>query len=493
MRLFHITDLPSNLVFIQLEDSFRENLLKTSKKVFGTYQKLGKFVNYTDAGIISTFRIKKQFTKLSTIIKLAKFLYKKGYHEFDIDNVEKKIVAYRGIGASLIIKNPNFPLREDEEMIRIFFHLLGDGYGGKYGFAKPFYRNYTRELLDEFEEDLKVFGEVPHIKRETIVEIPSVIGYILRHIYKINFESHKSFIPPVIFRLPSKLVAQGIKAFADDEASIDDCRIRFHSSNKRLLFGIKKLIIKKFPEIKNGIGGITESETYLNGKKFIGYSFPILSGGLEYYYHLIGFSHLEKKDCLERIIERKQRKWNRRNKNITKLLILRNLENKNRTVKEISKEVGITESIVRSHLEANKSNTILSMKRMSFVKNIDFNNTRGKIWSITKMGLKFLKENRYKLDKFSIEVNIYKSYLELVKKFQCVTPSAIAKKRNCRDDTASRQLLKLYRNNYLIRNRIGKEEYKYRLSNEGIRFLLKDQKILLEKTVNRKIRINQYV
>lgn len=493
MRLFHLKDLPANLVFIYLEDELRKQFLETARQAFGGSKKLGAFVGYTDAGIIETFRVKNRFTKLSTIIKLANFLSQRGFRGFSLNEVEKKVVAYRGIGTSLIIKNPNFPLKEDKRMIRIFFHLLGDGYGGKYGVAKPFYRNYTKELLDEFEEDIRVFGKVPHIKRETIVEIPSVTGYILGHIYKINFESHKSFIPPVIFRLPGKLVAQGIKAFADDEASIDDCRIRFYSSNKRLLSGIKKLIIKKFSEMKDKIGGITESETYLNRKKFIEYSFPILSGGLEYYYHLIGFSHPEKKDCLERIIERKQRKWNRRNKNITKLLILRNLEDKNRTVKEISKEVGITESIVRSHLEGNKSNGILSMKRMSFVKNIDFNNTRGKIWSITEMGLKFLKENRYKLDKFSIEGNIYRSYLGLVKKFQCLTSSAIAKKRNCRNDTASKQLLKLYRNNYLIRNRIGKKEYKYRLSNEGIRFLLKDQKILLEEAVNKKLRVNQYV
>ncbi len=104
-------------------------------------------------------------------------------------------------------------------------------------------------------------------------------------------------------------------------------------------------------------------------------------------------------------MERRKRKWARRDKNITKLLILQSVENGNKTVKEISKEVGITESIVRSHFEGSKSNKVLSLNKMSFVKNIGFNNTRGRIWSITDKGLKFLKENRYKLDKFSIEGN----------------------------------------------------------------------------------------
>ena len=475
MRLFHLIDLPENLVFIYLEDSFRENFLKTLKEIFGTYRKLGKFVNYTDAGIIETFRVKNRFTKLSTIIKLANFLSERGYHEFDLNNVEKKVVAYRGIGTSLIIKNPNFSLREDERMVRIFFHLLGDGYGGKYGFAKPFYRNYTRELLDEFEEDLKVFGEVPHIKRETIVEIPSVIGYIFEYIYKVNFESHKSFIPPVIFRLSSKLVAQGIKAFADDEASVEDCRIRFHSSNKRLLSGIRNLIIKKFPEFSGKIGEIRRDETCLRGKKFIKYSFTIFSKGLKLYYSLIGFSHLKKLESLKRIIERRERTWERRDNNITKLLILQSLKKESKTVKEISKEVGITDSVVRQHFEGNKSSGVLSLSKMNFAKNSGFTKTKAKIWSIIDEGLKFFKKNEFKLDKFSIEGNISKVYLELIRKFRkdksWTTPSYIANKRNCRNDTASKLLLKLNRNNYLARNRIGKEEYGYRLTKEGMRFL----------------------
>jgi len=53
-------------------------------------------------------------------------------------------------------------------------------------------------------------------------------------------------------------------------------------------------------------------------------------------------------------------------------------------------------------------------------------------------------------------------------------------------------LLKLYRNYYLKRNRIGKKEYRYKLTKEGIRFLLKDQQIL-EAAVNKILKVNQYV
>lgn len=496
MKLFRITDLPPNLVFIYLEDKFRRKFLETLKDTFGTYKKLSEYIGYTSTGIVETFRVKNRFTKLSTIIKLAKFLSEKGHREFDLNRVEKKIVAYRGIGTSLIIRDPNFPLKEDERMIRIFFHLLGDGYGGKYGYGggNPFYRNYTKNLLDEFEKDLKVFGKVPHIKRATIVEIPHVIGYILKHIYKINFESRRSFIPSVIYKLPRELIAQGIKAFADDEASVEDCRIRFHSSNKKLLSGIKSLMIRKFPEFSGKIGKIKKSKTYLRGKKFIRYSFTIFSEGLKPYYDLIGFSHPEKAEALKRIIERKERKWQRRQKGITKLLILQSLKDKNKTAKEISKEVGITESVVRLHFGGSKSSGILSLKEKGFAKNIGFTKTKAKIWNITQEGLKFLKENKHRLDKFLIEGNTFKFYLELSRKIQeeknWVTSLDIARKRNCRIDTASKQLLKLYRNNYLTRNRRGKE-YRYKLTKEGNRFLIKDK--ILEKAVNKKLRANQYV
>jgi predicted ArsR family transcriptional regulator len=492
MRLFHLTDLPSDLIFVYLEENFRKEFLIKLKTVFGTYQKMAEFVGYTDTGIIETFRVKNRFTELSTIIKLANFLSKRGYSNFDPKKIEKKIVAYRGIGTSLIIRDPNFPLKEDERMIRIFFHLLGDGYGGKYGYGggKPFYRNYNRELLDEFEADLKVFGEVPHIKRETIVEIPKVIGYILKHIYKTDFESHKSFIPSVIFKLSSKLIAQGIKAFADDEASVDDCRIRFYSSNKKLLAGIRNLMIKKFPEFSGKIGQIEKKKAYLRGKKFINYSLPIFSEGLIPYYNLISFSHPEKLESLKRIFGRKTREWARRHKSITKLLILQSLKDKNKTVKEISKEVGITGAIVRAHFEGSKSNAF-SLRKMGFAENVGFTKTKAKIWSITAEGLKYLKENEDKIDKFSIEGNISKSYLDLVKKSKWITPSEVAKRRNCRNDTARKQLLKLYRNGYLRRNRIGKEDYKYRLTKDGIRFLIREK--ILEEAVNKKLRVNQYI
>lgn len=472
MRSFHLIDLPSDLVFVYLEDEFRKQFLETARQAFRSFEKLGEFVGYTNVGIIETFRVKNRFTKLSTIIKLANFLSRRGLQGFSLNEVEKKVIAYRGIGTSLIIKNSNFPLKEDERMIRIFFHLLGDGYGGKYGAGKPFYRNYREELLDEFGGDLKVFGEVPYIKRETIVEIPSVIGYILKYIYKINFESHKSFIPLVIYKLPKKIIAQGIKAFADDEANIEDSRIRFYSSNKRLLSGIKSLMIKKFPEFSGKIGEIKKSKNYLRGKEYINYSFSIFSGGLQSYYNLIGFSHYEKARILKRIIERKGRIWKRRNKNITKLLILQILRNKNKTIKEISSEIGITTSITRCHFEGNNTTGILSLKKMGYVKDMGFSKTKARIWGTTDKGINFLRENGHKLNKFSIEGNIFKSYLEIIRKSQLVAPSYIAKQRSCRNDTASKQLLKLYRSNYLKRNRRSKEEYKYILTNKGIKFLV---------------------
>jgi len=116
--LFHLTDLPSDLIFFYLKEDFRKEFLIKLKMIFGNYQKAAECVRYTNTGITDTFRVKNRFTKLLTIIKLANFLSKKEYKNFDLKKIEKKVVAYRGIRTSLIIKNPKFPLKEDERMIR---------------------------------------------------------------------------------------------------------------------------------------------------------------------------------------------------------------------------------------------------------------------------------------------------------------------------------------------------------------------------------------
>ena len=83
------------------------------------------------------------------------------------------------------------------------------------------------------------------------------------------------------------------------------------------------------------------------------------------------------------------------------------------------------------------------------------------------------------MNKFKVEGDISKFYLELVAKFQknknLAMPSKIAKKINRRNDTVSKQLLKLCRENYLTRNRFGKEDYRYKLNKGGIRFLEGDK------------------
>ena len=118
---------------------------------------------------------------------------------FSKGKLEENIIAIRGLGNSNIIKT-KFPWKEDERMIRVLIHLIGDGYGGSEvgGNGLPFYRNYAPELLDEFQKDLNVFGEVPYNRRETLVQFPKVVTYILRHLYNIKFDTYNSSIPNIL-------------------------------------------------------------------------------------------------------------------------------------------------------------------------------------------------------------------------------------------------------------------------------------------------------
>jgi len=55
MRVFHLTDLPSDLIFVYFIENFRKEFLMRLKTVFGTYRKMAEFVGYTDTGIIESF------------------------------------------------------------------------------------------------------------------------------------------------------------------------------------------------------------------------------------------------------------------------------------------------------------------------------------------------------------------------------------------------------------------------------------------------------
>lgn len=344
LREFHINQFPVDKIYISLEENFHKKLFdRVSQYKFKKFNEIF-FNNSLNWDTFKQWKHNRHFIPLCFIIKISKI-----FPKFSIYKVEKHIIAYKGPSSSAIINKPNLPLKEDYRILKIVAHLIGDGsVGGGFGSKLPDgkqhseYRNFAPELLDHFEEDLSVFGDVlatKNYKHGSLI-IPNSIGYILGHIYKIKFDTFNSRIPEAFFDLPRELIAAFLRAFGDDEGHVCDSSIEYYSNNKELLNDILILINNTLPEIKT-------SNIKVNTKagKNIKYSFMIYNGSQETYLNLIGFDHKQKREDLIFNTSRK----GQRNKN-PKGKILELLKSNILTAKQISRIMGIRHSSVLEHL-----------------------------------------------------------------------------------------------------------------------------------------------
>ena len=356
-REFHINNFPVDRIFVSLEENFHRKLFTKLRgykfKEFNNYF----FNNNLNWSTFKQWKNQNHFIPLWFIIEISI-----RFPEFSILNFEKNIASYKGPSTSAIIKNPNLPLKEDSRLLKIVAHLIGDGsVGGGFGSKllkgkqHSEYRNFTSGLLDSFEKDLSVFGEVPATKnyKHGSLIIPNSIGYILEQIYQIKFDTFNSRVPKDLFNLPREVVASFLRAFADDEGHVFDSSIEYYSNNKYLLTDILILMNRVFPEINT-------SGIKLNTKagKNIKYYFKIYNDSQEEYLNLIGFDHKQKR---EDIIFNINRTGNR-NKN-PKDKISNLLKNNKLTAKQISRIIGIRHSSVLEHL-----NELREVRKVEIVK-----------------------------------------------------------------------------------------------------------------------------
>ena len=223
---------------------------------------------------------------------------------FLLKTLKKHIISYKSWSTSSVITKPNLPLIEDERLVRIFTHLIGDGYGGgiydksdgtKF-YILPTYTNTSPDLIKEFISDLKIFGNVPFNKRYGYsknkqyekVLIPLSIKYILEHIYEVELSASRGRLPKRFFTMNKSLKYQVMKAFCDDEGTVQDNGIVISSSNKKQLEDFNKLMItigfksKFITNVKLGIRNTYSLKFY--GDNFI------------FYGKFIGLVHPEKMD-----------------------------------------------------------------------------------------------------------------------------------------------------------------------------------------------------
>lgn len=362
MRKFHIDEFPQDRIFVLLKEEYHRELFHFIKWNYG-FKKLNKLFNnklnwntyrswQRRQSKIKT-RFKRHFLPLWFVIKLAKIL------NIKIEEIEKNIVEYKGPSSSNPIRNSNLPLVEDKQLLKIVAHMLGDGsVGGGFGSKLPKgkqhseYRNFAPELLDQFEKDLAVFGDVIISKNyeHGHIIISNSIGYILQHIYNIKFDSFNSSLPEVLSELPKELSAAFIRAFADDEAHVYDNHIDFYSVNRAILEQLRSLFQAKFPEIK-----VSELKANKKCRVNTKYYFYVLAESREAYYDLIGFDSKEKNESILFNIARGSSSKPKSKSGEFRQKILTTLSENELTAKELSRNLNVSHGNVLRVLRSIKN------------------------------------------------------------------------------------------------------------------------------------------
>jgi len=390
-RVFHITDFPQRLSIL-LKKDFREKFIDLCIENTGGKRKLGEYLGIKKLHTINRWRkascdrgngwVTPQFMPLSRLLILQKLVS----DEISIEDIEKNIEAIKARGPGNLIKNPNLPLVEDERIVRIIVHLIGDG------FAKStntqFYRNTDENLKKEFMEDLEVFGQVEAREKDTFVFFPICITHILKKIYNVDFMSKSSRIPKFIFQAPESFISSAIRAFADDEGCVSDNGITLYSCNKPLLDDFKKLIKENFPTFTI----VTEYSRERHNT--VEHSFIINQKSLGDFNRLIGSSHSRKREDISFYLHKRKRNWNHRYRGKTKILILKSLLDSPKTTKKLAKELTVNLSMISNHINGYKKRG----KRVAGLMEKGYINLVGKykserIWELTEEGRKFLIKN----------------------------------------------------------------------------------------------------
>ena len=303
-RGIHLIDFP-DYIFVYLEDKYRKELLEAAYNLFGSLNKLASAIGISAGRLSYWFRgeqkdykrnkIGLQFIPLPKLKLISKCLVEDSREEFSMENIEKNLLMYR-MQAGNPIKNPKFPIRESPELTRLLFHLLGDGYSGKKG-ENANYKNTCEELLEEFKDDLKIFGDVPIYEQENSIKFPRVLAEIVENFYQVNSKTFDSVISDKIFQIPKRNLCFGIRAFADDEASVYSHSIRITSANYNLLKGVKEIL--EFLKIKTN-----DIKFQFNPRAKYKKVYYLDIRDLESYRRYMGFTHPKKKELLENYVKK---------------------------------------------------------------------------------------------------------------------------------------------------------------------------------------------
>ncbi len=158
------------------------------------------------------------------------------------------------------------------------------------------YWNNCELLLEEFKKDFKLeFNRNISTNKRMYVRIKG-IKYIMEKLELMNKNSKNWFIPSYILKSSNKAISNWIRAFFDDEATVESSRFRIRAKSVNLK-GLKQisLLLNKLGIMNRVTGPNCDNSWYLS----------INGSDIQEYSKKIGFLHPEKQDKLKSMIKKK--------------------------------------------------------------------------------------------------------------------------------------------------------------------------------------------
>ncbi len=361
-ELIAISGFPEDKIYVLLDKDYRKELIESSmnKLKVKSYFELSLWINKNskakfNGGDIKywiegqrlderTGKIHPKFIPLWLVLKLVKVC------NFNISQLDTRVLSYRSGGKGLIINSPILPIKVTPELDSIIIHLFGDGAAGDF---TPSYTQKNKYGVDNFIKKLEnCFGEFEQSRYFTQskhqVKFPKAITDILSKYYSIqSYHTHESKIPPLILSHSKSHKLASILSFIIDEGCIRDV-ITLYSSNLQLLAGVRNLVLDcnyKCSAIKEYPGRIYYSFNLSNNnldkieKDIEQLSKEFLTCGLSF-----------KKKEFDFILKRTKVKNPKDNK-ITRQLILELLQKQSLSARDISRLLGYAYCTVIHTLE----------------------------------------------------------------------------------------------------------------------------------------------
>lgn len=256
----HIWDLPSEKVYVKLEDKFRKEFFNLIYKKFKSWNKVGQYFNIKrgDTTLAINWRRGDVCCPLSKIFEIANFLRisKKVIEKNIIEIKSKTRLNKRGGNSGKPIKNPKLPIKIDENLAEILGHICGDGTITRIQPHKGINFNYINSeptLIKEFQNLMKqVFGNItpnilvrdekPHYTRPNyVLQYPTIISLFVLSIFDYKTKEDMT-LPSFIYNMSDKTKCRFLRAIFDDEGTINDKSLVLGMKPQHIVQGIKDLL-----------------------------------------------------------------------------------------------------------------------------------------------------------------------------------------------------------------------------------------------------------